>query len=67
MIPVPEDTIFTASNIINFFVALGTCTAVLVALVAKKQSSFESTFSLIISTQQCSKRTQKTPQILRIN
>lgn len=49
MIPAPEDTIFTASNIINFFVALGTCTAVLVALVAKKQSSFESTFSLLLS------------------
>ncbi|HAS0880017.1 TPA: hypothetical protein I3321_000396 [Enterobacter roggenkampii] len=49
MAPVPEDTIFTASNIINFFVAFGTCTAVLVALIAKKQSSFESTFSLLLT------------------
>ncbi|EFO0834195.1 hypothetical protein DYR58_24175, partial [Escherichia coli] len=44
-----DDAVFTASNIINFFVALGTCTAVLVALIAKKQSSFESTFSLMLS------------------
>ncbi|EOO8776224.1 hypothetical protein J8P90_RS23095, partial [Escherichia coli] len=49
MTPTPDDAVFTASNIINFFVALGTCTAVLVALIAKKQSSFESTFSLMLS------------------
>ena len=42
-------TIFNAVNIINFFVALGTCTAVIVALFAKKQSSFESTFSLLLA------------------
>lgn len=44
-----ESSIFNASNIINFFVALGTCAAVLVALFAKKQSSFESTFSLLLA------------------
>lgn len=49
MTPPPDDIIFSASNIINFFVAFGTCTAVLVALIAKKQSSFESTFSLLLS------------------
>ncbi|UTJ48425.1 putative phage abortive infection protein [Atlantibacter subterranea] len=37
------------SNVINFFVALGTCAAVLVALIAKKQSSVEATFSLLLS------------------
>lgn len=37
------------ANIINLFVAVGTCSAVLVALLAKKQSSFESTFSLLLS------------------
>lgn len=36
------------SNIINFFVAFGTCAAVIVALIAKKQSSLESTFSLLL-------------------
>ncbi|HHR6502532.1 TPA: putative phage abortive infection protein [Providencia alcalifaciens] len=37
------------SVIIEFFVALGTCGAVLVALYSKKQSTFESTFSLLLS------------------
>ncbi|GKP96227.1 MULTISPECIES: putative phage abortive infection protein [Klebsiella pneumoniae complex] len=37
------------ANIINLFVALGTCAAVLVALIAKKQASVESTFSLLLS------------------
>ncbi|EME8538599.1 hypothetical protein V0N16_002797 [Salmonella enterica] len=37
------------SDIINLFVAIGTCTAVFVALLTKKQSSFESTFSLLLS------------------
>lgn len=67
MIPAPEDTIFTASNIINFFVALGTCTAVLVALVAKKQSSFESTFSLLLSQHNNALNELRKHQILRIN
>lgn len=44
MTPTPDDAVFTASNIINFFVALGTCTAVLVALIAKKQSSLNQHF-----------------------
>ncbi|PPE61939.1 hypothetical protein F157LOC_00773 [Pectobacterium brasiliense] len=43
------NTIFNASNIINFFVALGTCAAVIVALFAKKQSSFEATFALLLA------------------
>lgn len=37
------------SNIINFFVALGTCAAVAVALIAKGQSSFENTFNILLS------------------
>ena len=37
------------SNIINFFVAFGTCTAVAVALIAKGQSSFENTFNILLS------------------
>lgn len=45
----PTETIFNAVNIINFFVALGTCMAVFVALSARKQSSFESTFSLLLA------------------
>lgn len=40
---------FTTADIIKFFVAFGTCAAVLVALYAKKQSSFESTFSLLLA------------------
>ncbi|MGG5262533.1 putative phage abortive infection protein [Rahnella variigena] len=44
-----ENSIFNASNVINSCVAFGTCAAVLVALFAKKQSSFESTFSLLLA------------------
>ena len=43
------ETIFNAANIINFFVALGTCLAVIVALLSRKQSSFESTFAVLLS------------------
>lgn len=44
-----EANIFNTANVINLFVALGTCAAVLVALHTKKQSSFESTFSLLLA------------------
>ncbi|HBM3227788.1 TPA: hypothetical protein LVL75_005434 [Klebsiella oxytoca] len=37
------------SNIINFFVAFGTCAAVAVALIAKGQASFENTFSILLA------------------
>lgn len=37
------------SNIINFFVAFGTCSAVAVALLAKGQSSFENTFNILLA------------------
>lgn len=43
------DNLNTWPNIINLFVALGTCAAVLVALFTKKQSTFESTFSLLLA------------------
>ena len=37
------------TNIINFFVAFGTCSAVAVALIAKGQTSFENTFNILLS------------------
>ncbi|SHL75985.1 putative phage abortive infection protein [Morganella morganii] len=43
------DNLYTWPNIINLFVALGTCAAVLVALFTKKQSTFESTFYLLLT------------------
>ncbi|MBT0462327.1 putative phage abortive infection protein [Morganella morganii] len=43
------DNLYTWPNIINLFVALGTCAAVLVALFSKKQSTFESTFYLLLT------------------
>lgn len=48
-LPDISEAIFNTPNIINFFVALGTCSAVIVALISKKQTSFEATFALLLN------------------
>ncbi|HDT6088493.1 putative phage abortive infection protein [Raoultella ornithinolytica] len=43
------NNVMDTANIINFFVALGTCLAVMVALFAKGQTSFENTFNILLT------------------
>lgn len=44
-----SDEFMSTANIINFFVALGTCSAVAVALIAKGKTSFENTFNILLT------------------